>query len=109
MRLDKMTSRLQNALSDAQSLALGKDHNAVETIHLLSVLVEQRDGSVLPMLVRAGGKPDAVREGIARALDVLPTLKQPTGEISVGQGLAKVLNMADRLAQKAGDSYLSTE
>ncbi|MEQ8861370.1 MAG: ATP-dependent chaperone ClpB [Pseudomonadales bacterium] len=109
MRLDKMTSRLQNALSDAQSLALGKDHSAVETVHLLSVLVEQRDGSVLPMLIRAGARPEALRQGIARALDLVPTLKQPTGEIAVGQGLAKVLNMADRLAQKAGDSYLSTE
>jgi ATP-dependent Clp protease ATP-binding subunit ClpB len=61
MRLDKMTSRLQNALGDAQSLALGKDHTAVEAIHLLAVLVEQRDGSVLPMLNRAGGRPDALR------------------------------------------------
>ena len=109
MRLDKMTSRLQNALSDAQSLALGKDHSAVETIHLLSVLVEQRDGSVLPMLIRAGGKAEALRGAIAEALTRLPTLGKPTGEISVGQGLARVLNMADRLAQQAGDSYLSTE
>ena len=109
MRLDKMTSRLQNALSDAQSLALGKDHSAVETIHLLSVLVEQRDGSVLPMLIRAGGKAEALRGAIAEALTRLPTLGKPTGEISVGQGLARMLNMADRLAQQAGDSYLSTE
>jgi len=109
MRLDKMTSRLQNALSDAQSLALGKDHSAVETVHLLSVLVEQRDGSVLPMLSRAGGKPEALRKLIEEALGRLPTLGQPTGDITVGQGLARVLNQADRLAQKAGDSFLSTE
>jgi ATP-dependent Clp protease ATP-binding subunit ClpB len=109
MRLDKMTSRLQNALSDAQSQALGKDHSAVEAIHLLSVLVETRDASVLPMLIRAGAKPEELRRQIGKALDNLPTLTAPSGDISVGQGLAKVLNMADRLAQKAGDAYLSTE
>ena len=60
MRLDKMTSRLQNALSDSQSLALGKDHSAVETIHLLSVLVEQRDASVLPMLIGCSRSPPPI-------------------------------------------------
>ncbi|HEX7037006.1 MAG TPA: ATP-dependent chaperone ClpB [Pseudomonadales bacterium] len=109
MRLDKMTSRLQNALSDAQSLALGRDHSAVEALHLLSVLVEQRDASVLPMLIRAGAKPEALRTRIQRALEDLPRLKNPTGEIGMGQSLAKVLNMADRRAQKAGDTYISTE
>jgi ATP-dependent Clp protease ATP-binding subunit ClpB len=109
MRLDKMTSRLQNALSDAQSLALGKDHSAVETVHLLAVLVESREGSVLPMLIRAGGRADELRQRIADSVDGLPTLKSPTGEIGVAAGFGKVLNLADRLAQKAGDAYLSTE
>jgi ATP-dependent Clp protease ATP-binding subunit ClpB len=109
MRLDKMTSRLQNALSDAQSLALGKDHSAVETVHLLAVLVESREASVLPMLIRAGGRAEELRRRIAEAVDGLPTLKSPTGEIGVGAGFGKVLNLADRLAQKAGDAYLSTE
>ena len=109
MRLDKMTGRLQNALSDAQSLALGRDNSAVEALHLLSVLVEQRDGSVLPMLIRAGGRAESLRTRIAEAIDALPTLKSPTGEIGLAQGFVKVLNMADRLAQKAGDAYLSTE
>jgi ATP-dependent Clp protease ATP-binding subunit ClpB len=109
MRLDKMTSRLQNALADAQSLALGKDHSAVEAVHLLSVLVEQREGSVLPMLIRAGGHGEDLRRRVAEAVEALPTLKTPTGEIGVAPGFAKVLNMADRLAQKAGDAFLSTE
>ncbi|MEQ8483555.1 MAG: ATP-dependent chaperone ClpB [Pseudomonadales bacterium] len=109
MRLDKMTSRLQNALSDAQSLALGKDHSAVEAVHLLSVLVEQREGSVLPMLIRAGARGDTLRQRIAAAVSALPTLKSPTGEIGVAAAFGKVLNLADRLAQKAGDAYLSTE
>jgi len=109
MRLDKMTSRLQNALGDAQSLALGKDHSAVEAVHLLQVLMEQKETAVLALLTRAGGRPDALQRAVAERIAGLPTLKNPTGEISVAQGFARVLNLADRLAQKAGDSFLSTE
>ena len=109
MRLDKMTSRLQSALADAQSLALGKDHTAVESIHLLAVFLEDRSAGVLPMLTQAGGRAEDLRQHVERALDALPTVKTPTGDIGVGQGLGRVLNLADALAQKAGDSYLSTE
>src|SRR5512139_3732591 len=108
MRFDKMTSRLQQALSDAQSLALGKDHTAVETVHLLAVLVEQA-GGIGAMLQRAGARGTDLQQRLAQALDRLPTLSNPTGEIALSPGLAKVLNLADRHAQKAGDAYLSTE
>jgi ATP-dependent Clp protease ATP-binding subunit ClpB len=108
MRFDKMTSRLQQALADAQSLALGKDHTAVETVHLLAVLVEQ-PGGISAMLQRAGARAGELQQRLAQALDRLPTLSNPTGEINVAPGLAKVLNLADRHAQKAGDAYLSTE
>ncbi len=109
MRMDKMTSRLQNALADAQSLALGRDNTAVETLHLLSVLLEQRESGVMALLSRAGGREDELRSRVDGALDRLPTLKSPSGEIGVGPEFMKVLNLADRLAQKAGDSFLSTE
>ncbi|MCZ6709779.1 MAG: ATP-dependent chaperone ClpB [Gammaproteobacteria bacterium] len=109
MRHEKMTSRLQNALSDAQSLALGKDHAAVEALHLLAVLVEHSGASMLPQLVRAGAGADELGTRVSDGLDSLPTLKNPTGEISLGPGCVRVLNLADRLAQKAGDSFLSTE
>ncbi|MEZ5560751.1 MAG: ATP-dependent chaperone ClpB [Pseudomonadales bacterium] len=109
MRFDKMTGRLQNALSDAQSLALGKDHTAVEAMHLLAVLLEQQGSAAVPILGKAGARTDELRSRVTTALDALPTLKQPTGEIGVSQGLARVLNLADRQAQKAGDAYLSTE
>jgi len=108
MRFDKMTSRLQQALADAQSLALGKDHTAVETLHLLAVLAEQK-GGVAAMLTRAGGRPAELQQRLGSALERLATLKNPTGEIGVAPGLARVLNLADRQAQKAGDAYLSTE
>ena len=109
MRLDKMTSRLQNALADAQSLALGRDNTAVETMHLLAVLMEQRESGVMALLSRAGGREGELRSRVDEALDRLPTLKSPTGEIGIGPGFMKVLNLADGLAQKAGDSFLSTE
>ncbi|MCZ6617048.1 MAG: AAA family ATPase, partial [Gammaproteobacteria bacterium] len=109
MRLDKMTSRLQSALSDAQSLAIGKDHCAVEPIHLLGVFVEQGETPVLPLLVRAGARGDGLRSRVREELDRLATLKRPTGEISLSAPLVKVLNLGDRFAQKAGDSFLSTE
>ncbi len=109
MRLDKMTSRLQNALADAQSLALGRDNTAVETMHLLAVLMEQRESGVMALLSRAGGREGELRSRVEEALDRLPTLKSPTGEIGIGPGFMKVLNLADGLAQKAGDSFLSTE
>jgi ATP-dependent Clp protease ATP-binding subunit ClpB len=109
MRPEKMTSRLQNVLSDAQSAALGKDHAAVEPLHLLSVLVEQKEVSALPQLVRAGARADELRTRLSDALVALPTLKSPTGEIAFSPASVKVLNLADRLGQKAGDSFLSTE
>jgi len=109
MRLDKMTSRLQSALGDAQSLAMGRDHVSVEPIHLAAVFVEQGETPVLPLLARAGARGDGLRSRVSEELDRLATLKRPTGEINLSAGLVKVLNLADRLAQKAGDSFLSTE
>jgi ATP-dependent Clp protease ATP-binding subunit ClpB len=108
MRFDKMTSRLQQALADAQSLALGKDHAAVEALHVLAVLADQK-GGVAAMLQRAGARPADLQQRLAEALDRLATLENPTGEIGLAPGLAKVLNLADRQAQKAGDAYLATE
>ena len=96
MRPEKMTSRLQNVLADAQSLALGKDHAAVEPIHLLTVLVEQKGASMLPQLVRAGARADELSARLNDAQDRLPTLKSPTGEITLGPAFVKVLNLADR-------------
>ena len=109
MRMDKMTNRLQNALADAQSLAIGKDHSALMPIHLLSVLVEDRQSTVAPLLARAGTRMTELPVAIAKALDGLPTIKSPTGEVAMSPELAKVLNLADRAAQQAGDEYLATE
>lgn len=109
MRPDKMTSRLRQGIADAQSMALGKDHSTLEPVHLLSVLVEQKQSSAMPLLVRAGGREAELKQRLADTLDALPRLSIPTGEISMGAGFVKVMNLADRFAQKAGDDFLSTE
>ena len=101
MRHEKMTSRLQNALSDAQSLAMGKDHAAVEPVHLLAVLVDPKGASMLPQLVRAGARAEELGTRVSDSLDSLPTLKNPTGEISPGPGCIRVLNLADRGSRAA--------
>ena len=108
MRFDRMTSRLQQALADAQSMALGRDHAAVEAVHLFAVLADQAGGTQA-MLTRAGLKQAECQARLEQALGRLATLKHPTGEISVAPSLAKVLNLADRQAQKDGDAYLASE
>ncbi len=107
MRMEKMTNSLQNALSDAQSAALGKDHSTLEPLHLLSVFASHN--AIAPLFKAAGGDPAMLQQLVARALDRLPTLTQPTGDVQVSANLAKVLNLADAAAQKAGDSYISTD
>ncbi|MFK7912545.1 MAG: ATP-dependent chaperone ClpB [Pseudomonadales bacterium] len=109
MRMDKMTHRLQNALADAQSLAVGRDHTALLPVHLLSVLIEDGQGLAAPLLAQAGVRLTELPVALARVLDDLPTVKSPTGEVAVSAELAKVLNLADRLRQQAGDEYLATE
>ncbi|MEM8768820.1 MAG: ATP-dependent chaperone ClpB [Pseudomonadota bacterium] len=109
MRPDKMTSRLQEALADAQSLAIGRDHTSLEPIHLFAVLLEQKPGTAASMLGRAGADLANLRGAVEDALGSLATLATPTGEISPSADFVRVLNLADRNAQKAGDSFLSSE
>ena len=109
MRPDKMTSRLQEAISDAQSLAIGRDHTALEPLHLFAAMLEQKPGSVSAILGSAGGDLPGLRGRVEDGLDRLATLKAPTGEIAPSAEFVRVFNLADRGAQKAGDSYLSSE
>jgi len=104
-----MTSRLQAALSDAQSLAVGKDHNYVQPAHLLSVLLDDKASGVRQLLTQAGGRVDALIGAIAAEVDRLPVVSQPTGEVGLGPELVRLLNLADRHAQKQSDKFISTE
>src|SRR5579885_1995582 len=109
MNPNKLTSRLHQALADAQSLAVGRDHTQIEPLHLMQALLDQDGGGAAPLLEASGVKLDALRSKLAAALDDLPRLKQPTGEVQVSPELARLLNLADRLAQQRKDQFISSE
>ncbi|KKN61749.1 hypothetical protein LCGC14_0518650, partial [marine sediment metagenome] len=109
MRIDRFTSKLQMALSDAQSLAVGRDHNQIDPLHLLLALLDQQQGSMKPLLRQVGFDVNALRTSLADAVDKLPTINNPTGDINLSQDLARLFNQADRLAQKNGDQFISSE
>ncbi|MFS0825936.1 ATP-dependent chaperone ClpB [Pseudomonas phoenicis] len=109
MRIDRLTSKLQLALSDAQSLAVGMDHPAIEPLHLLQALIDQQGGSIKPLLMQVGFDVTALRQALVSALDQLPKIQNPTGDVNMSQDLARLLNQADRLAQQRGDQFISSE
>ena len=109
MRMDKLTSRFQQALSDAQSLAVGRDHNLIEPSHLLLALLEQKGGSTRPMLVQAGVNVATLRQRLVEVLDRLPKVSGQEGNLSVGNDLSRLLNITDKLAQDRGDSFIASE
>ena len=109
MRMDKLTSKLQTALSDAQSLAVGKDHNYIEPAHLVSVLVDQKGGSIRPLLMQTGFDIPALCNGLQKLINELPVVQDHGGDVMMSPDLAKLLNMADKISQKSGDQYISSE
>ena len=109
MRIDRLTSKLQLALSDAQSLAVGMDHPAIEPTHLLQALIDQQGGSIRPLLMQVGFDINSLRKALTKELDQLPKIQNPTGDVNMAQDLARLLNQADRLAQQKGDQFISSE
>ena len=109
MRIDKLTTRFQQALADAQSLAVGADHAFIEPAHLLQALLDQPDGSTTSLLSQAGGNLVNLRQSLKAALDRMPKVEGQGGEISVGRDLGNLLNLADKEAQKRGDQFIASE
>ncbi|MCC7464429.1 MAG: AAA family ATPase, partial [Gammaproteobacteria bacterium] len=109
MRMDKLTSRFQTALADAQSLAVGRDHQFLEPAHVLLALLDAEGGTVRPLLAKAGADLNRLRAQLLEALERLPKVEGTPGEVHVGQDLARLLNVTDKLAQQRGDSYISSE
>ncbi len=109
MRMDKLTNQLQTALADAQSLALGKDHNFIEPVHLLSALLEQRGGACRPLLQKAGADIAGLAQRTKAAVEALPTVSGTGGDIHMSNDLGRILNVTDKLAQQGGDTYISSE
>src|SRR5689334_17607615 len=108
MRFDKLTTRLQEALGEAQSLALGRDHQYIEPPHLLMALLDQEDG-VAGLISKAGGNPAALKKSLSLLLDRLPKVEGTPGEVMLGRDLTQLLNVADKEAQKRGDQYIASE
>ncbi len=109
MRLDKLTSKFQMALADAQSLAVGQDHQFIEPAHLMVALLDQQGGSVRGLLTKAGGNVNLLRSQLGESLDRLPSVEGAGGEVHLGNDLNKLLNLTDKLAQQRNDQYISSE
>ncbi|GGZ51582.1 chaperone protein ClpB [Lysobacter xinjiangensis] len=109
MRMDKLTSRFQQALGDAQSLAVARDHAVLEPAHLMTALLDQQGGSTRPLLAQAGVNVAALRERLGEALEKLPKVTGQAGNISVGNDLSRLLNVTDKLASQRGDSFIASE
>ncbi len=110
MRLDKLTSKFQLALQDAQSLALQKDHQIIEPVHLMIALLDQEGGSARGLLTKAGVNVNLLRSELGKALDRLPTVTGgDAGDIHISNALNKLFNITEKLAAKRNDQYISSE
>ena len=109
MRMDKLTSKFQMALADAQSLAVGQDHQFIEPVHVMVALLDQQGGSVRGLLTKAGVNVNLLRSQLGDAIDRLPKVEGSGGEVHISQELAKLFNITDKLAQKRDDQYISSE
>jgi ATP-dependent Clp protease ATP-binding subunit ClpB len=109
MRIDKMTSRLQNALAEAQSIAVGNDNNFIEPLHLMQALLDEKGGGTTGLLRQLSVDPSRFRQSVAGEIQNLPQVKDNNGDVHMSNGLGRLLNHADKLAQQKGDEYISSE
>ena len=109
MRMDKLTSKFQLALSDAQSLAVGRDHQFIEPAHVMVALLDQDGGTVRPLLAQADANVNLLRSQLGEALDRLPRVEGTGGDVQISNALSKLLNLTDKLAQQRKDAYISSE
>ena len=109
MRLDRLTSKFQLALADAQSLALGRDNQFIEPVHLMSALLNQEGGTVRPLLTSAGVNTANLRQELEQAISRLPQVEGAGGDVQPSNELIRVLNLCDKLAQKRNDTFISSE
>src|SRR5690554_2900277 len=109
MRMDKLTTKFQVALADAQSLAVGRDHQFIEPVHVFKALLDQEGGGVRQLLHHAGVNVNYLRSQLGEALERLPQVQGAAGEVHLSQDLGRLLNQSDKLAQQRKDRYISSE
>jgi ATP-dependent Clp protease ATP-binding subunit ClpB len=109
MRMDKLTSRFQAALADAQSLAVGRDNQFIEPVHLMTAMFDAEGGGVKPLFVKAGVDVNRFRGLLNNALEQLPKVEGAAGDVQVSNDLGRLLNVTDKLAQQRGDQYIASE
>jgi ATP-dependent Clp protease ATP-binding subunit ClpB len=109
MRMDKLTSMFQTVLADAQSMALGKDHQFIEPVHVMLALLDQQGGSIRPLLAQMGINTQLLRTELVKELDRLATVSGSGGDVQISNELSRLLNLTDKLAQKRGDKFISSE
>jgi len=105
MRLDSFTSKFQTAISEAQSLALGRDHQYIEPVHLMTALLNQQGGSVRPLFDQANINVNSLRSALSVAIDRLPRVEGTGGDVQLGKSTIILLNLSDKIAQKRDDDY----
>ena len=109
MRMDKLTSKFQQALGDAQSLAIGKDHQFIEPLHIMLALIDQDSGSIKPLLTQCGVATTALRQELLQSIDRLASVTGTAGDVQISPDLARMLNLTDKLAQQRQDAFISSE
>ena len=109
MNFEKLTNQLQKSIGDAQSIALGQDHTQIEPCHVLIAMLDNAEGGTSAIFEKAGFKVSEIKLKLNDEIKSLPSLKSPSGEISVSSSLIKIFNLADRSAQKKNDRFISTE
>ncbi len=109
MRMDKLTAKFQMALADAQSLAVGRDHQFIEPVHLMTALLDQEGGTVRHLLTQSDVNVNRLRSALGDALDRMPTVEGAAGDVHLGNDLNRLLNQTDKLAQQRNDQYISSE
>jgi len=109
MRMDKLTTKFQSALAEAQSLAVGRDHQFIEPVHVLAALLDQEGGTTRPLLAKGDVNANALRSKIGQMLDRMPSVEGNGGEVHISSDLSKLLNLTDKFAQQRGDEYITSE
>ena len=109
MRMDKLTSKFQQALQDAQSLALGREHQFIEPAHLLIAFLDQQGGSVRHLLTQASVDVNGLRSALGKLIDRIAQVSGAAGEMHIAKDLARLLNTTDQLSQKKKDQFISSE